>query len=114
MLLLGRISIPAKGPPDGIQMNPRDARSCGFYSCGFLEARTNGDVEVLDAWPARKGAPRSEPLEALCGDGIKRNFERRFGADQVVGGGQVGRVQAVAKEDVEELSRDAPAPSTPG
>jgi hypothetical protein len=88
-------------------MDTGHAHNRGDRERSGLIFATQLGLSPLDATPSRQ-----RPVELLSqfrgSDAIKRHLEQLLGSCQVVGVTQKRGVEAIAKEDVENLSSEAP------
>ncbi len=89
-------------------MYAMDAKATRHLHRGRLKLRAVSRFQVFHPKPFRKGPSSHGLSEARGSESIKRNLERSLGLAEVVAILKVCGVQAVAKEDVEDLTCQPP------
>ena len=89
-------------------MDPRDTPRRSNRGCGCLELGACRGRDSPDSAPPRELAAADLGAQMTGGNGVEGKLEKLLCTIESERLAEIGRVQRVAKEDVEELSGDAP------
>lgn len=102
--------LPLSRPPECVEVDSRNCElSCDLCGGGLI-AHALARRQVLHSGPRLADTPTGESIKSFSGDRVERKLEGHLGEGEVELGRQIRVVQAVTKEDVEDLARKSPAP----